>query len=139
MIRAFVDTNVLLYAYDPSAGDRHVIAADLVEELALARCGVVSVQVLQEFYVNAVSKIATPLTPEQAQARIRALSLWPVHSPMADDVLAAAQLARGHQVSFWDAMILHSAAAMGCQTLWTEDLNSTQRVGSVTVRNPFDR
>jgi len=133
----FVDTNVLLYAYDRSAGDLHTRAADLVGTLGGRRQGAVSVQVLQEFYVTATRKIAEPLSHEAASDRIRALARWPVHAPRADDVLVAARLARDSQLSFWDAMIVRSAGALGCVTLWSQDLNHGQRIAGVVVRNPF--
>lgn len=133
----FVDTNVLLYAYDPAAGARHEAARELVGRLGRDRQGVLSVQVLQEFYVNVVRKIAVPLPPADARQRLRVLSRWPVHSPLAADVLAAAELAESSQLSFWDAMILRSAAAMDCDVLWSEDLNAGQVIAGVEVRNPF--
>lgn len=133
----FVDTNVLLYAYDRAAGARHERAAALVGSLGAERRGALSVQVLQEFYVNATRKIAEPLGADAAMARIGVLSRWAVHAPQASDVVAAARLAESSQLSFWDAMIVRSAGALGCATLWTEDLNNGQLVAGVTVRNPF--
>ncbi len=135
--RAFVDTNVLLYAYDRSAGSQHDRAASLVGQLGADRRGAVSVQVLQEFYVNATRKIEQRLDHETAVARLRALSCWSVHAPSAGDVLTAAGLATTAKLSFWDAMIVTSAQALGCETLWSEDLNDRQRIGGVTVRSPF--
>lgn len=134
---AFVDTNVVLYAYDASAGERHKRAAELVGDLGERRKGAVSVQVLQEFYVNATRKIAKPLDHAAALGRLRVLSRWPVHAPSAHDVLAAAALARDAQLSFWDAMIIRSAAALSCRVLWSEDLNEGQQIEGVTIRNPF--
>lgn len=136
-IPEFVDTNVLLYAYDSSAGSRHDRAAKLVGELGAGRRGATSIQVLQEFYVNATRKIAKPLDHEIARNRIRALSRWPVHVPHPPDVVAAAELAENRQLSFWDAMIIHSASALGCAVVWSEDLNDGQKIAGVTVRNPF--
>lgn len=133
----FVDTNVLLYAYDVSAGDRHDRARELVGRLGRDRRGALSVQVLQEFYVNAVRKIAAPIAPEQARARLRTLSRWPVHSPLPHDVIAATEIAIQHRLSFWDAMILRSAAELDCAVLWTEDLNAGQRISGVEIANPF--
>lgn len=137
MSAEFVDTNVLLYAYDSSAGERHERARALVTRLAHSRQGAISVQVLQEFYVNAVHKIACPLAPDAAQDRLRAFSRWPVHSPLSGDVIAAAQLAERYQLSFWDALIAHSAQQMHCALLWSEDLNDGERINGVEVRNPF--
>lgn len=133
----FVDTNVFLYAYDVSAGDRHDRARELVGVLGRRRDGALSVQVLQEFYVNAVGKIAEPLDPDVARERVRALSRWPCHAPLPRDVLAAAELAARDSLSFWDATIVHSAAQMGCTTLWSEDLNHGQVISGVRIHNPF--
>lgn len=133
----FVDTSVILYAYDASAGDRHVAARDLVGRLGRQRLGAISVQVLQEFYVNAVTKIATRLSPEQARQRIRVLGRWPVHSTLPADVIAASTLAEEHRISFWDAMVVRSASVLACDILWTEGLNDAQVLAGVEVRNPF--
>jgi predicted nucleic acid-binding protein len=133
----FVDTNVLLYAYDRSTGARHVQARDLVSRLGRARHGALSVQVLQEFYVNAVRKVAVPLTPAEARSRLRVLSRWSVHAPLPPDVIAASSISEDHGISFWDAMIVRSAAELGCTVLWTEDLNDGQSIGGVRVTNPF--
>lgn len=133
----FLDTNVLLYAYDTSAGERHTRAAELVLRLARSRQAAISVQVMQEFYVNAVGKIARPLTPEQAMARLEAFSRWYVHSPLAADVVAATRLGLRWQLSFWDSMIVSSAIRMGCDVLWTEDLSAGQLIEGLTIRNPF--
>jgi len=133
----FLDTNVLLYAYDTSAGEKHRLARDLVLRLARSGEAVISVQVMQEFYVNAVMKIAKPLTPEQAKLRLEAFSSWLVHSPLPADVVAAAEIAGHHQLSFWDSMVVLSAKKMNCQVLWTEDLNSGQVIEGVQIRTPF--
>lgn len=133
----FVDTNVLLYAYDLSAGRRHERARDLVGRVGRDRVGAVSIQVLQEFHVNATSKIARPLSRGAARDRIATLGRWTVHAPTVDDVLAASQLAERHQLSFWDAMILVSAASLGCAVLHTENLHHGQVIAAVRITNPF--
>ncbi|GAB7146042.1 PIN domain-containing protein [Mycobacterium riyadhense] len=133
----FVDTNVLLYAYDTAAGHRHDRAADLVGRLWQERSGAISVQVLQEFFVNATRKAAAPATLEAAVDRLRSLSRWRVHSPLADDVVAAASWSHRHQLPFRDAMIVRSAAELHCGILWSEDLNDGQLIEGVRVRNPF--
>lgn len=134
---SFIDTNVLLYAYDASAGQRHEQAAALVGELGARRRAAISIQVLQEFYVNAVRKIAHPLTHAVAVDRLRVLSHWPTHTPNARDVIAATQLGQDAQLSFWDAMIIRSAAELGAAMVWSEDLNDGQLIMGVQVRNPF--
>lgn len=137
MTLQFVDTNVLLYAYDPAADDRHELARELVGRLGRERLGAVSVQVLQELYVNLIRKVAVPLSADVALQRIRILSRWRTHSPIPDDVIAAAELAEAHLISFWDAMIIRSASELRCEILWTEDLNHGQRVAGVEIANPF--
>ena len=133
----FVDTNVLIYAHDLSAGRRHTVARDLVRGLWQSGESCLSIQVLQEFYISVTSKVARPLTRDAAARVVADLSAWPIHRPGVEDVLVAIQLQRRHQVSFWDAMIIASATQMGCHTVWSEDLNPGQVYGSVRVRSPF--
>lgn len=133
----FVDTNVLVYAYDLSAGDKHERARELVEELWRTRCGCISVQVLQEFFVNVTRKIPAPLPTPTARELVRDLAHWRTHSPDERSVLAAIDLHERADLSFWDAMILHSASSLGCETLYTEDLNAGQRYNGVMAENPF--
>lgn len=134
----FVDTNVLIYAHDQSAGIKHERAKARLLELWENRNGCISVQVLQEFYVNVTRKVAKPLSSEAAAQIITDLSAWRVHSPEVEDVLTAIHLQRQHKLSFWDAMILTSAMALQCEIVWSEDLNPGQRYESVTVTNPFE-
>jgi predicted nucleic acid-binding protein len=133
----FVDTNILIYAHDESAGDKHTRAKALLKELWEDRTGCVSIQVLQEFYVNVTQKVAIPLTAEAAAQIIADLSVWQIHQPNVDDVLDAIRLQARHRLSFWDAMIVTSAVALSCQIIWSEDLNPGQRFATATVTNPF--
>jgi predicted nucleic acid-binding protein len=134
--RQFVDTNILIYAYDRTAGRRQARARELLADLWQSRRGCLSVQVLQEFYVVATRKLARVATADLRMI-LADLSLWRVHTPGAADVLAAVDLHQRHQTSFWDAMILQSAARLGCTVVWSEDLNAGQVFGSVRVVNPF--
>ncbi len=134
---AFVDTNVLVYAHDVSAGEKHDRAKTLLNELWDSRRGRVSVQVLQEFFVTVTRKVPKPLDVSAAAQVIRDLSRWRVHSPGADDVLAAIDVHASMGISFWDAMIVRSASQLGCDVLYSEDLNPGQDYGAVRVRNPF--
>jgi predicted nucleic acid-binding protein len=135
--RQFVDTNVLVYAHDVTAGEKHSRARALVEELWDTREGCLSVQVLQEFFVTTTRKIPRPLDAAAAARIIDDLAHWHVHTPAAGDVLAAIDIHRGAGVSFWDAMILRSAQELGCVTVNSEDLNPGQPYQGVQVRNPF--
>lgn len=135
----FVDTNILIYAYDPAAGEKHAAASALVDRLWRERRGAISVQVLQEFYVTATRKAATTIRPEVAVETLTGLARWRVHSPLPDDVIAAATLSSRHMISFWDAMIVRSAAELRCDTLWTEDLSDSRVIEGVRLSNPFTR
>ncbi|MCO5188351.1 MAG: PIN domain-containing protein [Anaerolineae bacterium] len=135
--RQFVDTNILVYAHDAAAGEKHHKARQLLVDLWQSRRGCLSVQVLQEFYVTVTHKVAVPLSAEAAAAIIRDLSTWRVHTPAAEDVLAAIALQSRMQLSFWDAMILHSANTMRCAVIWTDDLSDGQCVDITMIRNPF--
>jgi predicted nucleic acid-binding protein len=134
--RQFVDTNILIYAYDRSAGDRHNRARALVAELWRAQRGCLSVQVLQEFYVVGARKLIE-IAPSDLRVILADLARWQLHAPAAADVLAAADLHDRYQVSFWDAMILQSALRLGCPIVWSEDLNAGQLYQGVRVINPF--
>lgn len=135
--REFVDANVLVYAFDASAGRKQQAAQALLERLWEHSTGCVSVQVLQEFFVTVTKKVAKPLAVADATARIRELSTWRVFAPTADDVLDAIGLHATAQIGFWDAMIVLAAAESGCEVLWTEDLNDGQSLRGVRIRNPF--
>jgi predicted nucleic acid-binding protein len=135
--REFVDANVLVYAFDGSAGAKKARAEALVTRLWDSGTGCLSVQVLQEFFVTITRKVPRPLPIETAAERIREFTTWPVFSPGAHDVLAAIVLQQQSRLSFWDAMVVHAAAEAGCEILWSEDLNDGQQIRGLQVRNPF--
>lgn len=135
--RQFVDTNVLVYAHDVTAGDKHARAKQLVADLWANGNGCLSIQVLQEFYVSVTRKVQRPLDPDIARQHVEDLGQWLVHSPTIGDVVKAIQLHQRAQLSFWDAMVLTSAGQLSCDVLWSEDLSEGQSVASVTVRSPF--
>jgi predicted nucleic acid-binding protein len=135
--RQFLDTNVIVYAHDVSAGENHALAKALIKDLWESGKGCVSIQVLQEFYVTVVHKAPKPLPAAVASQIIADLSQWHVHSPAVDDILKAINVYRRYKLSFWDGLILRSAQALGCDVIWTEDFNHGQRYDGVTVMNPF--
>jgi predicted nucleic acid-binding protein len=133
----FVDTNILVYAHDRSAGEKHVRAQDLLRRLWQSGEGCLSIQVLQEFYVNVTQKVAKPLAASVAARLVADLGVWRVHRPGVEDILDAIRLQQRYQISFWDAMIVESAIQLGCQNIWSEDLNPGQDYGGVLVVYPF--
>jgi predicted nucleic acid-binding protein len=135
--REFVDANVLVYAFDKSAGGKQVAAQHLLTSLWERGSGCLSVQVLQEFFVTVTSKVSQSLTSDEAADRIRELATWKVFAPTSDDVLGAIVIHKQAGLSFWDAMVVHAAAESGCDVLWTEDLSDGQVIRGVQIRNPF--
>jgi predicted nucleic acid-binding protein len=135
--RQFVDTNVLIYAHDSTAGSKQAHAKNLLQELWKGGNGCISMQILQGFYYNVTQKIAMPMSKPEAAENIRLLSQWKVHSPHPRDILNAIQIQQHYQLSFWDALVINSAARLGCQIIWSEDLNAGQVYEGVTVQNPF--
>ena len=133
----FIDSNILVYAYDNTQGEKNQKAIRLLENLWITGAGCLSVQVLQEFYYNITRKSANPLSPPEAAQVIEDFSDWIIHRPGIRDVLAAIELLQRHKISFWDAMILRSAQQCNCSRLWTEDLSNGQKYEDVTVTNPF--
>jgi predicted nucleic acid-binding protein len=136
--RAFVDTNVLVYAHDATAGEKHRRARQLIVELWANGSGCLSIQVLQEFYVAVTRKVKHPLNTAVALQLVEDLGQWLAHSPTVGDVIDAIQLQQQARLSFWDAMLLTSARKLNCATLWSEDLNSGQLIAGVLIRNPFE-
>lgn len=135
----FVDTNILVYAYDLSAGHKRVLAAQWMERWWEERTGCLSIQVLQEFFVTVTRKIVAPLDFSVARQIITDLAHWRLHVPEARDVLEAIDLQQSYRLSFWDAMVLQSARRLGCKQLFSEDLEHGRLYDGIRVINPFAR
>jgi predicted nucleic acid-binding protein len=133
----FVDTNILVYAHDASAGVKHERARALVEDLWHSRGGVVSTQVLQELSVSVRKKAAHPLDLHATRDLVSDYLAWHVVVNDGDAVLAALDLEARYQVSFWDALVIHAAQVAGAEVLYSEDLSDGQRYGDVRVVNPL--
>jgi predicted nucleic acid-binding protein len=136
-VNYFLDTNILVYAYDLSAGSKHTAAARLVEECWENGNGCLSIQVLQEFFVTVTGKIKHPLDHQTAREIVADLAHWRLHVPEANDLLQAIDFQQLYRLSFWDAMILQSAARLGCKQFYSEDLSHGQTYGEVQVINPY--
>lgn len=133
----FVDTNILVYAHDRSAGAKHERAQTLLTALWDTGHGCVSVQVLQEFYVNVTRKVRKPLASEEAAQIVADLGLWRVHVPQVPDVLSAIELQQRQKLSFWDALIVNSALQLACGVLWSDDLHAGPYDDTLVIKNPF--
>ena len=133
---AFFDTNVLVYIHDARDRDKQRIASDLVERHFAEKRGVVSTQVLQEFYVTVTAKAAQLPVPTAARlvadyARQQVVVIEPRHIVLAIDIHTRFQL------SFWDGLILAAAKSVGATVLYSEDFSHGQSYDGVEARNPF--
>jgi len=135
MALEFVDTNILIYAHDGGAGAKHAKAVDLLTRLVEVDNCAISTQVLVEFFAAATKKLG--MSGQEAENILGDMAGWPLHRPDHADIMAAARLQRRHKISWWDALIVQSAGALACTTLWTEDISAGHRYGSLTARNPF--
>ena len=135
--RTFVDTNVLIYAHDVDAGRKHEIAKQLLRTLWAERAGILSTQVLQEFYVNATRKIRKPLTRADARSVVDTYAPWCVEGITTNDLSAAFQIEDQARLGFWDALIIAVAARSGARRVLSEDLNAGQSIAGITIHNPF--
>jgi predicted nucleic acid-binding protein len=133
--RSFFDTNVLIYADDKAALAKQRKALDLIAEHRRARTGVVSLQVLQEYFVTVTKKLRVDASV--ARRKVELLSEFDVAAPDVVDILAAIDLHRLHGFSFWDSLILRTAKQAGCSVLFSEDLQNAREIDGVQIVNPF--
>jgi len=130
-----VDTNILVYAFDPSQGQRHLHARDVCNALLAQDRFCLSTQVLQELYVTLTRQAGIAI--DTVLSVTDDLAQWPVFTVDYRAIRHAVQISRDHQVSFWDALLLSAANRMGAAVLLTEDLNHGQTIAGVRIHNPF--
>ncbi|MGD0019113.1 MAG: PIN domain-containing protein [Candidatus Limnocylindrales bacterium] len=136
--RTFVDTNVLVYAHDATETEKQPIARAVLEELWADRSGVVSTQVLQEFYVVATRKLEPPMRRPEAREIVTLYATWSVVQIDVGLILDAAALEERAQLSFWDALIVEAARRAGAVVLVSEDFQAGHRIAGIEIENPFD-
>jgi predicted nucleic acid-binding protein len=134
--KTFIDTNVLIYAHDADAGAKHQIAKEVLRELWTERTGVLSVQVLQEFYVNVTRKISTPVSKELARLVVGSYAIWCTETTPTE-IASAFRIEDESRIGFWDALIVSAASKSGATRILSEDLNAGQRIAGILLENPF--
>ena len=135
--KCFVDTNILVYAHDRSAGVKHERARLLLEQLWNSGQGVLSTQVLQELCINLRRKVSRPLPIDEVRLLIRDYSTWEVVTNTPESILQALEIEARYKISFWDALILQAAESSGASVLYSEDLATGQRYREIRVVNPL--
>lgn len=133
----FIDTNILVYAYDITAKEKHETAAGIIAGLWETGKGIISTQVLQEFYVTMVQKIPNPIDDDEAAGIIRDLLSWKLVLNDGFTIFETISIQKRYQLSFWDSLIIESAISGGANMLLTEDLSHQQTIENLTIKNPF--
>jgi predicted nucleic acid-binding protein len=133
----FVDTSILMYAQDRSAGLKHERARQLIERLWVSGQGVLSTQVLQELCIHLRRKIARPLPVEEVRRLIQDYLSWEVVVNSPESVIQALEIEVRYKTSFWDALVLQAAETSGAAVLYSEDLAAGKKYGPIQVVNPL--
>jgi predicted nucleic acid-binding protein len=134
--KTFIDTNILIYAHDLDAKEKHTVAKKALAELWVDRNGFLSTQVLQEFYVNVTRKLPKPLSKNHARAVVERYAIWCVETTPAEISLAF-RIEDEARIGFWDALICAAALKTGAEQILSEDLNAGHKIAGVRVVNPF--
>jgi predicted nucleic acid-binding protein len=132
----FLDTNVLVYAYDVTDPAKQTVAQDLVRE-AVAGGMVISTQVLAEFAATLLHKLTPAPSPADVITLLDTLAPIRLILPDHDIVRRAVEAKNAYGVHFYDGMIIAAAERARCERIWSEDLNPGQKYFGVTVANPF--
>ncbi len=134
-VRSFFDTNILIYADDKASPAKQRRALDLVAEHRRGRTGVVSLQVLQEYFVTVTRKLR--VDAHVARRKVELLAEFDVATPEVPDILAAIDMHRLHGFSFWDALVVRAAKQAGCSVLLSEDMQDAREIDGLQIVNPF--
>lgn len=137
--KCFLDTNVFIYAIDtsPDLKGKREGARHLIEEQIQNETGVISIQVLQEFYQVSTHRIQVPLSSEEALEYLHYMAVLDTVHPEFEMLVAGIRLHEKHSISFWDALIIQAALTAGCTLLLSEDLRHGFKIDQLTVENPF--
>lgn len=133
--RSFIDTNILVYSDDADSKVKSDISIDLLEKAMRTKLGVLSTQILQEYFVATTRKLG--LSAELAKKRVEFFSLFHVVQITPLDIFSAINIYRLYQLSFWDSLVIHAARQSNCRILLSEDMNHGQEIEGVTIVNPF--
>jgi predicted nucleic acid-binding protein len=134
---AFVDANVLVYAFDRSGSPKRRVAQQLIGDLMDQERLRMSTQVLQELFVTLTGKVSRPCSTNEALAVVEDLAAWPLTVVDYAAIRAAIGVADADKLSFWDALVVVAAARAGAAVLYTEDLTDGQEILGVRISNPF--
>jgi predicted nucleic acid-binding protein len=133
----FVDSNILIYAHDADAGPKRDRAVEKLQLLWESGTGRLSVQVLQEFYVNVTKKLTTPIARSTAREVVSSYGAWVLEPTTPETVTRAIDISEMAQIMFWDALIVASAEQVQATHIYSEDLNAGQLIAGLKIVNPL--
>lgn len=133
--RSFLDSKILIYTDDYGNSAKQRAALDLIERCKEGDLGVVSIQVLQEYFTISTRKLGVDRTI--ARRKVELFAQLHLVTTELDDILAAIDLHRLHEFSFWDALILRSALRSGCRILYSEGFQHGRRIDGLEIFDPF--
>ena len=137
--KIFLDTNIIVYAHDRSSGEKNRIAEDILLYLWESKRGILSTQVMQEFYVIITRKIPSPLPIMDAKKILEYFMTWQVVINDTHTVLQAIDIQKKHGFSFWDSLILQSSIQGNADILFSEDMSDGLAIENLKIINPFLR
>jgi len=136
--KVFIDSNILVYAFDSSEQEKQAIAQNLLNMEGVTGDIALSTQVLQEFFVIVTRKLKIPLSIDDASKTVQLFSAYPLIQINPKLILKGIERHRNESFSFWDALIVEAALAANCKILFSEDMQDGRRIGKLEIRNPFN-
>lgn len=133
----FLDTNILVYAFDKDEKTKHEKAKIILADCWNQQSGILSTQILQEFYVSLTSKIPNKLSINEASEVIKELLSWTIYEIMTQDIITATEIQDQYGYSFWDSLVISMAQKSDAELLYSEDMQDGQKIGSLTIVNPL--
>jgi predicted nucleic acid-binding protein len=133
----FIDTNVLVYAYDTDEKTKNPIAKKILIDCWETKSGLISTQVLQELYVALTGKLSKKLTLKEARELLKDFLSWPIEQITPNDIIGATEFQERYKYSFWDSLIIVVAQKSGANVLYSEDMQDGQKFGDLIIKNPF--
>ena len=133
----FIDTNILVYAYDIDEKTKNPIAKEILIDCWENKTGLISTQVLQEFFVTLTGKLSKKLTIKEARELLKDFLSWPIVQITPHDIVGATEFQERYKYSFWDSLIIVVAQKSSADTLYSEDLQDGQKFGDLVIKNPF--
>ena len=137
MSLVFIDTNILVYAFDADAGIKFEKAQSILKDCWNNQSGLLSTQVLQEFYVTVTKKLTSKVDKQSARNIVQVYKAWSASPIMPEDIIEASEFEEQNKLSFWDSLIITIAQKAGAETLYSEDMQHGQKFGGLTIVNPF--